>query len=476
VDELLAYLTNRLQQLTAGWLGPDAERPLIGSVTAADLLIVAIFLGATLLANVLVGFIMRRAKRSGAGPLDRAPGGPALRHHAFVALGKPIYVFLWVYGVYFAATPVLLRLRPEHGLTVLRSLLDLLFDLGGLIALFWFLFRATHVLQSHLAVWAAATPGKIDDLLVPLAGTTLRILVLVIGVTLAIPMLGAPPQFANVLAKLTSILLITAVAVLLVRAVAICEHVVLMRFDLTVADNLRARKVYTQIHVITRVSYVTIGIFGVAATLMLFQEVRHVGTSLLASAGIVGIIAGVAAQKTLANLFAGFQIALAQPVRQDDVVVVEGEWGRIEEITLTTVVVHIWDDRRLVLPLSYFIEKPFQNWTRTSSALLGSVFLWVDYSLPLDAARQALARIVEASPLWDRRFWNLQVSDASERTMQLRVLATASDSSRSWDLRCEIREKFIAYIQTHHPGSLPRLRTEVSRWDAPAKTAPNVGD
>jgi small-conductance mechanosensitive channel len=266
------------------------------------------------------------------------------------------------------------------------------------------------------------------------------------------------------------------VAVLLVRAVAICEHVVLMRFDLTVADNLRARKVYTQIHVITRALYVTIGIFGVAATLMLFQEVRHVGTSLLASAGIVGIIAGVAAQKTLANLFAGFQIALAQPVRQDDVVVVEGEWGRIEEITLTTVVVHIWDDRRLVLPLSYFIEKPFQNWTRTSSALLGSVFLWVDYSLPLDAARQALARIVEASPLWDRRFWNLQVSDASERTMQLRVLATASDSSRSWDLRCEIREKFIAYIQTHHPGSLPRLRTEVFRGDAPAKTAPNVGD
>jgi small-conductance mechanosensitive channel len=191
---------------------------------------------------------------------------------------------------------------------------------------------------------------------------------------------------------------------------------------------------------------------------MLFQEVRHVGSSLLASAGIVGIIAGVAGQKSLANLFAGFQIALAQPMRQDDVVIVEGEWGRVEEITLTYVIVHIWDDRRLVLPLSYFIDKPFQNWTRTSAKLLGSIFVWVDYTFPVDEGRNALKQIIESSPLWDRRFWNLQVSDAGERTMQLRVIATAADSSKSWDLRCEVREKFIAYIQKNHPQSLPRLR------------------
>ena len=194
---------------------------------------------------------------------------------------------------------------------------------------------------------------------------------------------------------------------------------------------------------------------------MLFQQVRHVGTSLLASAGIMGIIAGVAGQKTLANLIAGFQIALAQPIRQDDVVIVEGEWGRIEEITLSYVVVHIWDDRRLVLPLTYFVEKPFQNWTRNSAQLLGSVFVWVDYSFPLEEGREALKRIIESSPLWDRRFWNLQVTDTSERTMQLRVLATSEDSSKSWDLRCEIREKFIAYIQKHHPRSLPVVRAQV---------------
>jgi small-conductance mechanosensitive channel len=160
-------------------------------------------------------------------------------------------------------------------------------------------------------------------------------------------------------------------------------------------------------------------------------------------------------------MFAGFQIALAQPVRQDDVVVVEGEWGRVEEITLTYVIVHIWDDRRLILPLSYFIEKPFQSWTRTSASITGAVMLWVDYSFPVEEGRKALREIIEASPLWDRRFWNLQVSDATEKTIQLRVLATSVDSSKSWDLRCEIREKFMNFIQQHHSGSLPKLRAHL---------------
>jgi small-conductance mechanosensitive channel len=198
---------------------------------------------------------------------------------------------------------------------------------------------------------------------------------------------------------------------------------------------------------------------------MLFDEVRHLGASILASAGVVGVILGFAAQKTIANLFAGFQIALAQPIRLDDVVIVESEWGRVEEITLTYVVIHIWDDRRLIVPLSEFIEKPFENWTRVSAQLLGSVLLWVDYSLPLAETREAVRQIIEASPLWDRRFWNLQVSDSSERTMQIRVLCTAADSSKAWDLRCEVREKLISFIQKHHPQSLPRLRAD---WEPPA--------
>jgi small-conductance mechanosensitive channel len=199
----------------------------------------------------------------------------------------------------------------------------------------------------------------------------------------------------------------------------------------------------------------------VASILMLFEEVRRFGTSLLASAGVVGIIIGFAAQKTISNLFAGFQLAMTQPIRLDDVVIVEGEWGRIEEITLTYVVLHIWDSRRLVIPLSYFIEKPFQNWTRTSADLMGTISLWTDYTLPLEDVRKFLKELIEPNPLWDKRFWNLQVVEATERTMQIRVLVTTADSGKGWDLRCLVREKLIEYIQKNHPQCLPRTRAEI---------------
>jgi small-conductance mechanosensitive channel len=246
------------------------------------------------------------------------------------------------------------------------------------------------------------------------------------------------------------------------------EKFVLTQYDITAADNLQARKVYTQVHVISKVVYVIIGLFTIASVLMLFEEVRRLGTSILASAGVVGIIIGFAAQKTISNLFAGFQLAMTQPIRLDDVVIVEGEWGRVEEITLTYVVIRIWDERRLVVPLSYFIEKPFQNWTRVSAQLLGSVYLWVDYTLPLDEIRKALKEIIEPHPLWDKRFWNLQVSDATEKTMQIRVLATTADSSKGWDLRCAIREQLIAYIQKNHPQSLPQVRAQLDGGGSPA--------
>ena len=454
MDTFLATLTAYLERSIQASAGPRLAMPLVGSVTGTDLAAVSVFVVIIVALNAVLALYLRRHVRA------PAPGAAAYWQHRIVsALGRPLYILLWIYGLYVAATPILLRLKPEEGLAALRRAMDLGFDLGAFAALFWL--RATHVLEARLVHWAAATPSRIDDLLVPLSGSALRVLVVVVGVSLGVPLLGLPAPYATVMTKLMSILLIVAVAVLLCRAVGILQSAVLTRFDMTVADNLRARKIYTQLHVISRVIYVTVGVLAVAAVLMLFQEVRHVGTSLLASAGIVGVIGGIAAQKTLANLFAGFQIALAQPVRQDDVVVVEGEWGRVEEITLTYIVVHIWDDRRLVLPLSYFIEKPFQNWTRTSAALMGSVFVWVDYSFSVEAGREALKGIIEGSPLWDRRYWNLQVSDATDKTMQLRVLATSSDSSKSWDLRCEIREKFIAFLQLHHPSALPRLRAEV---------------
>ncbi|HUA25620.1 MAG TPA: mechanosensitive ion channel domain-containing protein [Steroidobacteraceae bacterium] len=429
------------------------NREVLGAITWADIALSCAVVVLITIANAVAATVLRRKRKATAAAGE-------LRHHALGALRGPLYLLIWICGSYFALAPLVASSPGGSGqiLGALRTLLNL----GVFAVAFWFCFRFTRVLEARMSAWAAHTSGRLDDLLVPLLGRGLRVILPVLAIIFALPILGLPPAYAATAGKGISALLIVAITVVLFQAVKTVQEMMLLRFDITASNNLRARKLYTQVHVLGRVAYVAIGLFAVACILMLFQQVRHVGTSLLASAGIVGIIAGVAGQKTLANLIAGFQIALAQPIRLDDVVIVEGEWGRIEDITLSYVVVHIWDDRRLVLPLTYFVEKPFQNWTRNSAQLLGSVFVWVDYSFPLEEGRKALAQIIESSPLWDRRFWNLQVTDASERTMQLRVLATSENSSKSWDLRCEIREKFIAYIQKHHPRSLPVVRAQVT--------------
>jgi small-conductance mechanosensitive channel len=449
---LSALITNGLERL----LGPAVLQPALGPISWADLGVTLCLILFFLFLNGLAVVFVRRKIRHAA-EVETKP----MHHHFFGALGKPLYFFIWICGVYVAATPLLLKLPPDEELKFVRGFFDKLFDLGAFAALFWLFFRFTRVLETRLAALAAKTESKLDDLFVPLVGKSLRVIVPVVGVIFALPILNLPPDYVGIIAKGTSILLIVAVALILFQAVSLGEKAVLTEYDISAADNLQARKIYTQVHVISKTLYVIIGLFTVASILMLFEEMRRFGTSILASAGVVGVILGFAAQKTIANLFAGFQLAMTQPIRLDDVVIVEGEWGRVEEITLTYVVIHIWDDRRLVVPLSYFIEKPFQNWTRQTAGLLGSVFVWVDYSLPLDEARKALKEIIETHPLWDKRFWNLQVTDATEKTMQIRVLATSADSSKSWDLRCDIREKFIAYIQKHHPQCLPRLRAEL---------------
>jgi len=438
--------------------GTRMNTPVLGATTWADVALSGAVVVLIMIANAIAVTVIRRKRKV------TAPAGE-LRHHTLGALRGPLYLLIWISGGYFALAPLVAS--SPLGASML-GLLRTLLNLGIFAVAFWFCLRFTRVLEARMSAWAAHTTSRLDDLLVPLLGRGLRVILPVLAIIFALPILGLPAAYAGIATKGSSILLIVAITVVLSQAVKTAQEMILLRFDITAANNLRARKLYTQVHVLGRVVYVAIGLFAVACILMLFQQVRHVGTSLLASAGIMGIIAGVAGQKTLANLIAGFQIALAQPIRLDDVVIVEGEWGRIEEITLSYVVVHIWDDRRLVLPLAYFVEKPFQNWTRSSAQLMGSVFVWVDYSFPLEAGREALGRIIESSPLWDRRFWNLQVTDATEKTMQLRILATSEDSSKSWDLRCEIREKFIAYIQEHHPHSLPFVRAQVVGIQAPA--------
>jgi small-conductance mechanosensitive channel len=268
------------------------------------------------------------------------------------------------------------------------------------------------------------------------------------------------PTIAVGLRRAAWIPVIVTACWLVIHSARVGECIVFHRLPLEVEHNHRVRRVRSQVAMLRRLIAVAAIAFGIAgAALLLLPGLPAVGASLFASAGLAGIVAGLAAQSTLANVFAGMQLAFTDAVRVDDAVVVEGEWGWIEEITLTYVVLHIWDERRLVLPTSYFTTMPFQNWTRHQCQLLGSVILHLDYATPVTALRAHAQRVIEASPLWDRKDWVLQVTSTTETTMVVRVLASAKDGPTSWDLRCEIREALLVYLQERHPQALP-----VHRW------------
>ncbi|MCC4230622.1 MULTISPECIES: mechanosensitive ion channel family protein [Zunongwangia] len=239
----------------------------------------------------------------------------------------------------------------------------------------------------------------------------------------------------------------------------------LKKYDVNTDDNLKARKVYTQFTILENIVIFILIILAIGISLMSFDSIRQVGLSLLTSAGIAGIILGLAAQKAIGTLLAGIQIAITQPIRLQDAVIVEGEWGWIEEITLTYVVVKIWDKRRLVVPSTYFIENTFQNWTRKSADIMGTVFLYTDYDVSFDAIRAELTRLLEGSPLWDKQVNVLQVTDATEKSVQIRILVSAKDSPTAWDLRVYIREKIIDFIRENYPHSLPKTRVVLPQQD-----------
>ncbi len=261
--------------------------------------------------------------------------------------------------------------------------------------------------------------------------------------------------------QLNALLLIAALTWLAVRALAGVADGVALRHPTDVADNLAARRLQTMTRLLTRSAMVVVVLIGIAMMLMTFPGARQVGASLLASAGVAGIVAGIAARPVFSNIISGLQIALAQPFRIDDVLIVEGEWGRVEEITMTYVVLKIWDERRLIIPLQWFIENPFQNWTRASSQIIGTVMLRVDYRMPLQPLRDEAQRACEAAVEWDRRLCLLQVTEADDHGIQLRVLVTSANASLSWDLRCKVREALVDFMQRDYPAYLPRLRAEV---------------
>ena len=272
-------------------------------------------------------------------------------------------------------------------------------------------------------------------------------------------------QLRGELEQMTRIALILFAGWLGIGGVYVFQAILLSRFDVTVANNLRARRVHTQMEFFRRILIAIVLLLdgGVLLWSLHNHDLWKYGTGLLASAGLASLLLAAAAKSTASNLLAGLQIALSEPIRMDDVVIVEGEWGRIEEITSTYVVVRIWDQRRLVVPLSYFIENPFQNWTRNTSDLMGTAFLYVDYAIPVEPLREELKRVVAESPLWDGRVCGLQVTNLSERTMELRCLVSSPDSGQNFDLRCLVREKMIAYIRDHYPWALPTLRVQAQQ-------------
>ncbi len=298
----------------------------------------------------------------------------------------------------------------------------------------------------------------LDDFLVQICSSPLKALGPVLGLSLVFPLIRLPQDLRDFAAQLLALLTISCLAWLGLRMTDAVESWILHKYDISVRDNLKARAVQTQVRIIKRVVAVILMVLALASGLMTFEKVRQLGTGILASAGIAGIILGVAAQRTISTLLAGLQIAITQPFRIDDVLVVEGEWGRVEEITLTYVVLRVWDLRRLVVPISHFVEKPFQNWTRVSADLLGTVLLYVDYTVDVASLREELLRIAKGTDLWDGKVCSLQVTNTTERTVELRALVSASDSSRVWDLRCHVRERLLAYLQSKHPWALPKAR------------------
>ncbi|GAB2495343.1 mechanosensitive ion channel family protein [Algoriphagus taiwanensis] len=265
------------------------------------------------------------------------------------------------------------------------------------------------------------------------------------------------------LSPINTVLIIIGVVWTLLVGTGIAKREFLKNYAINQEDNLKARKVYTQLNILQKVANFIILLFGIGLILISFESIRQIGVGLFASAGVAGIIIGFSAQKAIGTLIAGIQIAFAQPFRLDDAVVVEGEWGWIEEINLTYVVVRLWDQRRLVLPTTYFLEKPFQNWTRTSADIIGSVFIYTDYTVSFDEMRKELDRILETTPLWDKKVKVLQVTEAKERTVESRILVSAKNSPTAWDLRVYVREKMIEFLQRNYPESLPKMRVTLDQ-------------
>lgn len=337
-----------------------------------------------------------------------------------------------------------------------RIILATAFFIGILILIF-FIYRFIFI---RLKRKALRTPGNLDDFMIDLLKIPALWLFYWVLLKIFTHLFLKSLPFFDTLVHIDTLLLIFSIAWISIQSIKAGAFYLQNRLDISTADNLNARKSLTQIKVFRGIVNTVIIILSIAIGLLTFEQVRNIGISLLTSAGIIGIIVGFAAQKSIGMILAGIQLAITQPIRLDDVVIVEGEWGRIEEISLTVVVVRIWDERRLILPVTWFLEKPFQNWTRSSAELTGTVFLYVDYNFPVDEIRRIIPEMLKDNSLWDKRMWNVQVTKTTENYKEIRILLTSADASKNWDLRAEIREKLIDFVNLNYPETFSRIRVK----------------
>ncbi|NLY25129.1 MAG: mechanosensitive ion channel [Bacteroidales bacterium] len=329
----------------------------------------------------------------------------------------------------------------------------------GLLFLLLFLILSA-IYRRIMKKWRQRTrksKSPIDDFIVRLFTIPGIWIIFAILLNIFSTLLKEDEKIYAVLKKISLILLILTIGWFIVQVIRALFHYWQKKFDINNPNNLEARKRLTQMSMIERIVVIAVIFIFVSIALMTIESVRQLGVSLLASAGVAGIIIGFAAQRSFGQIFSGIQIAFTQPVRIDDVVVIEGEWGRIEEINITYAVVKIWDERRLIVPIDYFLNNPIQNWTRSTSDILGTVFLYVSYNLPVDPLREELARIVKENPNWDGRVQNIQVTDSREWYKELRVLVSSADSSLNWELKVALREKLIDFINKNYPGSFATI-------------------
>lgn len=458
-----AFSIDRLSVQLSETLGPWSKQNLFLEITPAKIILGILSALLALAILQIVRFLLATAHRlRHGGSSERFWIGGILR-----AVRKGVGIFFWVTAVFLFLSPLLPHIAIGLHNEGIFGLVSKLTELGYFAALIVFCYFAIQLINSWLTTRAKREPRQWYYPAFPFLGKLLFYNFILISLQLFLSLLQLPGPAEALATRLVSITSAIVNCVTFIQMIRAVEDILVNRTSLRNHDIYKFRGFQTRLQVLRRLLVFLVIIISIGVILMNIDGVRQVGTGLLASAGVAGVIFGFAAQKSLSTIIAGLQIALTGPMKIDDVVIVEGEYGTIEEITLTYVVVKLWDLRRMILPITYFLDKPFQNWTRTSSELIGAVLLYTDFMIPIEEIRRAAEKIVAASPLWDKRVYAAQVTDWKNETVEIRILVSSDTAGHLFDLRCEVREKILNYLQQRNPQAFPHVRTTFSSGDGP---------